>query len=94
MAPPPSPQTPLPTPFKGRLEPGPEATTQAVITSPIRDWERGRGGRGKGPQPLSPLPHKTIYSSPQALRLWAIFFLTVSQVSVVRKDSGQRLTIC
>jgi hypothetical protein len=34
-----------------------------------------------------------VVSSPQTLRLWAIFFLTVVQVSVVRKDSGQRRTI-
>ena len=34
-----------------------------------------------------------LYSSPHALRLRSAFFLTTSQVGVVRKDSVQRLTI-
>ena len=48
--PPPSPQTPLPTPYKGGKS-GPAPTSEI-----LRGWGRGFGGGGRGPTSPWPLP--------------------------------------
>jgi hypothetical protein len=60
VASPPSPQTPLPTPFKGTFKGTrkvrPSAPTSSFKANPLKGLGEGFWGGGKGPPALSPLP--------------------------------------